>query len=733
MTVDIDRRSFLKGSLAVGLTIAISITPGGFQLLNASDNKKQAPAGFKPSAWYEIGPDNTIRVWIPSSEMGQGALTTLPMIIADELEADWDQMRILQAPAADVFKNPVFQMQMTVGSASVRGWYEPLRTAGAVGRAMLVKAAAGTWNVPEEECQAAKGAVRHLKTQRSLTYGQLCLKAATFEVPKEAPLKKESEFRYMGKFMPRVDIPDKVKGTAIFGFDVSVSDMAYAALVRPPAYGAKPMAYDEAAAMNIKGVYKIVPTPNGLAVCAESIETAWKGRQALKVKWGPGSHPDLSTESLEKNFHGQLDQQGQVAISRGDAALALRDAAKKVEATYYVPCVAHATMEPMNCTAHIRPDGCDLWVPTQAQTLAQMTAAKLTGLPLEKVNVHTTLLGCGLGRRARLDFVIEAVLASKAMGRPVKVLWTREEDMQYDAFRAATCQRIQAGLDGQGRLTAWSHKVVCLSILKHMNPDALKNGIDYYSLLGLVDYPGSTGINNFIQYQISNFYVEQILSDLPVPAAPWRSVQNAPNAFIIECFLDELAQAAGRDPLEFRLQLLSNNQRSRRVLETVAEKSGWGRPLAKGWGRGIAHHACFGSYVAQVAEVSVNPGDGRIRVHRVVVAVDCGPVVNPDALIAQIEGAVVMGLSTTLKEEIQFANGGVKSANFDDYPLLKMSEVPEIEVHVIQSNDRIGGMGEPGITPVAPAVANAVFQATGARIRRLPLTPERVSAALQAK
>lgn len=730
MGAGMDRRSFLKVS---GLTIAISIIPDGFHLVNASENKDQTLAKFKPSVWYELDPDNTIKVWIPSSEMGQGAWTSLPMILADELEADWDQLRILQAPAADRFKNSVFHSQITVGSVSVRSWYDPLRQAGAVGRAMLTTAAALTWNVPESECQAAKGAVSHTKSQRTLTYGQLCQKAAKLEIPKEAPLKKESEFRYMGKYMPRVDLPDKVKGTAIFGFDVNVPNMLYAALERPPAYGAKPVSYDEASALNIKGVHKIVSTPHGLAVCADSIENAWKGRQALKVKWGPGSHPDLSSESLEKVFYRQLDQKGAVAMNRGDAVQAFREAARKVEATYYVPCVAHATMEPMNCTAHVRSDGCDLWVPTQAQTMTQMVAAKLTGLPLEKVLVHTTMLGCGLGRRARPDFVIEAVLASKAVGRPVKVLWTREEDIRHDAFRAATCQKIQAGLDGQGQLTGWSHKVVCLSIMKHMNPDALKDGLDYFSLLGLVDHPGSPNLNNFIQYQIPNFYVEQVLSDLPIPAAPWRSVQNAPNAFIIECFLDELALAVNRDPLEFRLQLLKNNPRSRRVLETVAEKAGWGRPPTKGVGRGIAHHACFGSYVAQVAEVSVNPQDGRIKVHRVVAAVDCGPAVNPDALIAQVEGAVVMGLSTTLKEEIQFAQGGVKSANFDDYSLLKMSEVPEIEVHIIKNNDRIGGMGEPGITPVAPAVANAVYQATGVRIRRLPLTPERVLTAMKAK
>jgi isoquinoline 1-oxidoreductase beta subunit len=352
---------------------------------------------------------------------------------------------------------------------------------------------------------------------------------------------------------------------------------------------------------------------------------------------------------------------------------------------------------------------------------------------MDKIHIHTTFLGCGLGRRGSFpDFIIEAVTASKAVGKPVKVVWSREEDIKYDLFRGATCQRIEAALDSQGQLIGWSHKVACSSILKFLNPDWIKDGVDFFSLWGIVDSPPPPSYSQTV-YEIPNFYVEQYLSDLPIPVAPWRSVQNGPNAFVIECFVDEVAHAAGKDPVAFRLPLLKNNMRARRVLEMVAEKAGWGKAMSKGKGRGIAQHSCFGSYVAQVADVSVNETNGTVKVDRIVAAVDCGPVVNPDTVKAQIEGGIIEALSTTLKEEINFSNGGVKSANFNDYHIIRMSEIPEIEVHIVKSNETIGGIGEPGVPPLAPAVANAVFNATGARIRRIPLTPQRVLAAIQKK
>jgi isoquinoline 1-oxidoreductase beta subunit len=727
MTTSISRRTFLK---ATGLTIAVSVTPLGFSLMNASAQKE---GSFKPNVWFEITPDNKITMTIGQSEMGQGTHTALGMIIADELEANWKQVRIQQGPASDAFTNPAMGEQISVLSSSVRGFYEPLRKAGAAGRAMLIKAAAQTWKVPESECQAEKGTVQHKKSGRSFSYGKLCVAAAKLQIPQNPPLKKESEFRYIGKAMPRVDIPEKAAGTAIFGLDVNVPDMLYAVIARPLAYGAKAISYDQKAAEGVKGVQKVVPTPQGIAVCAESLDAAWNGRNALKVQWDKGTHPQMDNNFIEKTFMEDLDKPGSVAAKVGDAKKTLGEAQKKVEAIYFVPFVAHATMEPMNCTAHVQKDRCDIWAPTQAQTLAQVFGSQVSGFPMDKIHIHTTFLGCGLGRRGSFpDFIIEAVTASKAVGKPVKVVWSREEDIKYDLFRGATCQRIEAGLDSQGRVIGWSHKVACSSILKFLNPDWMKNGIDFFSLWGIVDSPPPPSYSQTV-YEIPNFYVEQYLSNLPIPVAPWRSVQNAPNAFVMECFMDELAHAAGKDPVEFRMHLLSNNMRARRVLRTAAEKAGWGKPIPKGKGRGIAQHSCFGSYVAQVADVSVNEKDGTIKVDRIVAAIDCGPAVNPNAVAAQIEGSVVEGLSTALKEEIEFANGGVKSANFDDYKIIRMSEIPPIEVYIVKSNEKIGGVGEPGLPPTAPAVANALFSATGARVRRLPLTPERVLAAMKGK
>jgi isoquinoline 1-oxidoreductase beta subunit len=663
--------------------------------------------------------------------MGQGVKTGLPMIIADELEADWDQLEIIQAPAGAEFKNPLLNNQITVASASVRGFYAPMRQAGAAGRAMLLEAAAKEWNVPVSECQAVKGTVVNLKSGKKLTYGQLSTKAAKLPVPQEPTLKKESEFRYMGKAMPRVDIPEKVSGKAIFGFDVDLPNLHYGVLARPPAYGAKNLSFDANAAMAVKGVIKVVPTPRGIAVIAETLDAANKGRDALNPKWDQGTHPQMDTAYVEESFIKDLEKPGANAITRGDVQQALSAAKKTYEATYYIPCVSHATMEPQTCTADVRADGCDVYVPTQGQLIAKGVATKISGLPPEKVNIHTTLLGCGLGRRFRPDQVVEAVIASKASGKPVKVIYTREEDIQTDYFRSAMAHRIKAGVDNRNQLVAWDHKVACTSLIKQIGGQP-KDGIDGYCLWGLWDAPQGPNKGN-MAYEFPNFSVNLVLNELPITVAPFRSVQNAVNAFATESFLDEMAHLAGRDPINFRLESLTNDKRAGRVLKSVALNSNWGNPLPKGWGRGIAMHSGFGTKIAEVAEVSVDAKSGAVRVHRVDVAVDPGPVVNPDAVEAQIQGAVALGVSTVLFEEVQFANGGVASANFDDYRILRMSENPEVHVHMVKSDADIGGIGEPGIMPLAPAVANAVFNATGARVRRMPLTPERVLAAIKKK
>ena len=726
MNKPISRRSFLK---ITGLTIAVSATPFGYDVINASAQKE---GSFKPNAWFEITPDNKITMTIGQSEMGQGTHTALSMIIADELEADWKQVRAKQGPAAKEYINPhpVLQLQITVESSSVRMFYGPLRKAAAAGRVMLIKAAAQTWKVPEAECKAFNGTVKHKKSNRSLTYGQLCLKAAKLEIPKDPPLKKESDFRYIGKPMARLDGPAKVNGTAVYGLDVSVPDMHYAVFARPPAYGAKPASFDEKAALQVKGVVKVVPAPMGIAVCAKSLDAAWKGRKALDVKWDKGVLPQMDNDFIEKTLMEELDKPGSKAMENGDARKALEGAAKKIKSTYFVPYVAHTLMEPINCTAYVREDQCDVWAPTQGQTVAQLVAGQISGLPPDKVNIHTTYMGCGLGRRATPDFVAEAVLASKVTGKPVKVVWTRQEDIKADRFRSATCQRVEAGLDGQGQLIGWYHKAVAGSIMKDIAPQAIKDGVDIMSLWGLVDFPNSPDGNRFL-YEVPNLCIEFLISGLPLPVDAWRSVQNGPNAFVTECFIDEMAHAAGKDPLEFRLALLKESKGAQRVLMVAAEKAGWGKPLPKGQGRGIAQHHCMGTDVGMVAETVVNEKDGRVKVNRVVVAVDCGLAVNPDTAEAQIQGGVINALSTALKEEVRFANGGVKSANFDDYGVLRMSEVPDIEVHIVKGNDNMGGIGEPGVPPTAPAVGNAIFNATGARIRRIPFTLERVLAAIK--
>ena len=714
----ISRREFLKTTLAgAGLTIAASMTPFGSRLLSAQEVKKGL---FNPNVWIQITPDNIVTIVVNKSEMGQGVSTSLPMIAADELEADWKQVRFLEAPGGNKYIDPNWGMQLTGGSTSVRHMFEPLRKASAAAREMLRTAAAQTWGVSVNECAASKNTVRHTKSGKSLTYGQLCEKASQLPVPENPPLKEESQFKLIGTSMLRLDVPDKVSGKAIFGIDSFVPDMLYATIARPPTIGAKIVSYDKVAAEKIPGIQKVASIDQGIAVCATALDLAWKGRDALKAKWDKGSNPELNSEMLEKTFLDHLKKEGAIALNRGSAENALTQAVKKIEATFVLPYLAHVTMEPMNCTAHVTENRCDVWVPTQNQSGTLEVAQKLTGLKPEQIHIHTTYLGGGFGRRGFVDYVEEAIQISKATGKPIKLIWTREEDIQNDFYRPAYCCKVEGGIDAKGRITAWSHKIVVQSIFEHFAPQMIKNGIDPAAVDGIAE----------MEYEIPDLHVEYVKMDLPIRVGFWRSVGNTQNAFVKETFVDALAHAANRDPLEFRLNHLKNPS-ARRVLQVAAEKAGWGKPSQKGQARGIAHHFSFGTHVAQVAEISLNKKEGSIKVHRVVCAISCGPMVNPNIIIAQMKGAIIMGLSAAMKEKIDFANGGVQTANFYDYNELRMNEAPEIEVHLVKSKDKIGGIGEPGLPPIAPAVANAVFKAAGIRLRNLPMIPETVLKAMK--
>jgi len=586
---------------------------------------------------------------------------------------------------------------------------------------MLLQAAAETWKVPLSECIASKSTVRHSKNGRTLTYGDLAEKASGLSIPTSVTLKKESQFTIIGKPLSRLDIPLKVEGKAQFGIDTLIPGRLYAAIARPPAYGAKPLSYDEEAAMKVPGVHRVLTISRGVAVCADTLDAAWKARDGLQVKWDKGSQPDLDNQTLEMSIMESLKEKGLIAKSTGDVKSGLSQSDRNIEATYILPYLAHVTMEPMNCTAHVREDQCEIWVPTQNQTGVLAMAEKITGFQRDRIQVHTTYLGGGFGRRAFTDYTEEALEISKATGKPIKLIWTREEDIKNDFYRPGNSCIIQGGIDRKGNLVAWSQRIAVQSVFAHFAPQMIKNGIDPQAVEGAVD----------MEYEIPNLLVEYVRIDNPIPVGFWRSVGNSENAFTKESFVDELAIAAKKDPLEFRLSLLKNHAASRRVLETVARMAGWGRPLKKGNGRGIAFHSSFGSRVAEVAEVSVDKKEGTIQVHRVVCAIDCGSYVNPAIIKANVTGAIIMGLSAALMEKVDFSNGGVASSNFYNYQEIRMDKIPEIEVHIVKSKGTIGGIGEPGLPPIAPAVANGVFNAIGTRIRRLPMNPETVLQAIQ--
>lgn len=705
-TVDQGRRTLLKVSAAVGGGLLI-----GFHLPFAARAEAAEPkSGDRTlNAWIRVGTDDSVTLRSASSEMGQGVYTAIPMLLAEELECDWARIKVELAPADKAYTNPLIGQQLTGGSTAVRAFWTPLRQAGAAGRELLTRAAAQTWKVKEDECRAENGAVIHKPSGRRLRYGELAARAASLPAPGTVFLKDPNDFRLIGKATPRLDTPLKVNGTAVFGMDVKLPGLLTAVVARCPVFGGKVKKFDAAKAKGVKGVREVLAIHSGVAVVADSFWAAKSGRDALVVEWDEGPNAKVSGADVRKRLEQALGKKPVVARTEGDVGKALKGAAKKIEAVYEVPYLAHACMEPMNCTAVVTKTGCELWVPTQAQTGVQFVTGKITGLPPEKIKVHTTFLGGGFGRRSEQDFVAEAVELSLRTSAPVKVVWTREDDIRHDYYRPATLNRLTAALDKGGEPVAWLHEIAGPSIFSRVFPNMIKNGIDNTSVEGAAN----------LHYGIPNILVSWVMENGVVPVGFWRSVGSSQNAFVTECFLDELAAAARRDPLEFRRALLAMQPRHLGVLELAAQKAGWGAPLPAGRARGIAVAESFGSYCAQVAEVSVE--SGRVRVHRVVCAIDCGMVVNPDTVVAQMESGIVYGLTAALKGEISIKNGRVEQGNFDDYPLLRMNEMPDIEVHIARSVEAPGGVGEPGTPPIAPAVANAVFAITGKPVRRLPI------------
>ncbi len=705
-----NRRTFLKASAAIGGGLLLEVGLPGAHFAQAADAKI-----FAPNAWLRISPDNIVTVIVDKSEMGQGVYTSMPMLIAEELDADWSKIKMEVAPAAKEYFHPWFGIQGTGGSTSVRAMWEPLRKAGASARAMLVSAAAQEWKTDVTKLRTENGYVI-APDGKKLSYGQLADKAAALPVPAEAKLKEPKDFKLIGKATKRLDSPEKINGTAQFGIDAKLPGLLTAVVARSPVVGGKMVSFNADKAKAIKGVRQVIvvknPTAEGVAVLADNFWAAKQGRDALEIKWDEGANAKLGSADMYKTMTDMAQgKSGEVKTAKKEGDVTNAKSAKTIEATYQVPYLVHAPMEPMNCTAWVKPDSCELWVGSQTQTVDQMVAAQITGLPPEKVKVNTLFLGGGFGRRFAPDFVVEAVTLSKAANAPVKVVFTREDDTKGYYYRPAAVCHMRAGLDAKGQPLMLHSRTACDSLAdgSGFESDIVKDGIDTTSVEGLAEMP----------YAVPNRQTDWVRHSPGVRTWFWRSVGNTQNIFFAESFIDELASAAGKDPYEYRRALMDKHPRHKAVLELAAQKAGWGSPLPAGRARGIAVAESFGSYVAEVAEVSVE--NGKPRVHRVVIAADVGTVVNPDTVVAQMEGAMVFGLTAALYGEISFKDGKVEQSNFHDYPMLRMNEMPKVEVHLIKSTENPGGVGEPGTPPIAPAVTNALFKLTGKRIRSLPI------------
>ena len=705
----LSRRDVLKaGALLGGLVIAFTV-PGARRAALAQPESSLPP----PNAFLRIGADDSVTVLIAHSEMGQGIWTALPMLIAEELDADWSKFRVEHAPAAPVYGHTAFHIQMTGGSTSTWSEFDRYRQVGALARTLLVATAARRFGVRPRDCRTENGVVRC--GARRARYGELAEAAAKLEAPAQVALRDPAAWKVIGRPTRRLDTPEKITGRARFGMDVQFDGLLTALVARAPVFGGKVRSFDATRARATPGVRDVVQVPSGIAVVADHFWAAKQGRDALAVEWDHGPGADLDSDRLRDEYRRLAATPGTPAATAGDAAAALAKSAKVLEAEYTVPYLAHAPMEPLNCAVRIGKDACEIWTGTQFQTIDQQVAAGITGLKPEQVQIHTQFLGGGFGRRATptSDFVTEAVHVAKAAGRPVKTVWTREDDVRGGYYRPAYLHRVKVGLGADGRLAAWSHTLVGQSILigTPFEPMMVKDGIDATSVEGVADSP-------YLK-EIADHRVELHSPKSPIPVLWWRSVGHSYNAFVMESMIDELAAAAGKDPAAYRRALLAGHPRHLGVLELALHKASWGSPLPTGRARGVAVHESFGSWLAQVAEISIE--DGRIRVHRVVCAIDCGIAVNPAGIVAQVESGIAFGLGAALYSRLDIKAGRTQQSNFHDYRVLRLNEMPVVEVHIVPSREKPGGVGEPGVPPIAPAVANAVFALTGRRLRELPL------------
>jgi isoquinoline 1-oxidoreductase beta subunit len=703
----LSRRKLLQAGAATGGGLLLSLS------LPFAGGEAEAADTFAPNAFIRIGGDGQIVLTIPSVEMGQGTYTAIPMLIAEELEVDLSQVRVEHAPANEkLYGNPLLGgIQATGNSNAVRASWQPLRQAGATARTMLIAAAAKRWNVDPASCRAQSGEVLHTATGRRIKYGELAADAAHMPIPESVVLKRPEDFKLIGTPAKRLDAAAKVNGSAIYGIDVRLPGMKVATLAQSPVFGGRVRSVDDTAAKAVKGVRQIVRLDDAVAVVADHMGAAKKGLAALKIEWDDGPHAKLATEEIARELEQATLGSGAVAQNIGDADKAMASATTKIEVIYQLPFLAHATMEPMNCTVHFRKDECEIWVGSQAMARVQAMAAKAAGLPVEKVIVHNHLIGGGFGRRLEADGVVRAVEIAKHIDGPVKVVWTREEDIQHDMYRPYWFDRLSAGLDAKGMPVAWNNRFAGSSVMARWAPPNFKSNLDSDTTEGAIN----------LVYDLPNMHVEYVRVEPPgISTAFWRSVGPSHNVFVTESFMDELAAAAKQDPVAYRRALLDKSPRAKAVLDLAAEKSGWGQPLPERVGRGVALQFVFATYMAHIAEVEVAK-DGAVRVRRVVCAVDCGTVVNPDTVQAQIQSGIIFGTTAALYGEITLKNGRVEQTNFDTYQILRMNEAPAIEVHIVKNAEPPGGMGETGTSAIVPAIANAIFAATGKRLRKMPI------------